>query len=245
MSNGPPPTRPQELRAFELVAEGAGMTFRDFRVVAGLGALPALMSVLWALVLGIGEVGPLHVSTIAYSLGELFLFSTFAVAWHRYILLRRRDTRASLQFWPSTRDFLYFVRLSLFLVPPQAVVVALAASRTPEESLGLLPLYLVAELGAMIGAGLFSLGFPAMAIDRFHGFAAARQALRGATPPLIGALAIVTVAATILTQALVVPLAAGGVSTLLGAVLHTLITLGYVAVVVAIVSIAYRRRVGT
>ena len=129
-------------------------------------------------------------SSSIHAIARLFLLSVFAVAWHRYLLLGKRDTSVPIQFWPGTRDVKYFGRLILFLLPQEIVLVAMQAHD--------LLLVLVLLLITLFIAAPFALAFPATAVDDYQGLLAARRRLRGATLQLVGAILLSFVAITVL-----------------------------------------------
>ena len=222
---------------YQTVGEAFRLTFRNFRTMLGLALAPMVLAVLLPAVMRLdlqSEAG--SELLIVHAIARLFLLSVFAVAWHRYLLLGRRDTSVPIQFWPGARDVKYFGRLMLFLLPQEILLVAMQAQD--------LFLVLVLLLVTLFIAAPFALAFPATAVDNYRGLIAARRALRGATLQLVGAILLSFMAITILLF-------------LLGGVLGSLIlaTFGPGAMVsffnaltfltigipVAVVTVAYRK----
>lgn len=171
------------LRVFETVGEAFRLTFRHFRVMLGLALVPMVLAVLLPSVMRLNieeEISPeLH---MIHAVVRLFLLSVFAVAWHRYLLLGRRDTSLAVQFWPGVRDLRYFGRIALFLLPQEVI---LAASQPKDLSVVFLLL-----LATVVAISPFALAFPATALDTYRGLGDARKALQGSTLQLIGAICL-------------------------------------------------------
>jgi hypothetical protein len=171
------------LRVYETVGAAFRLTFRNFRVMLGLALLPMVLAVLLPSVMRLDveeSISPeLH---MIHAVVRLFLLSVFAVAWHRYLLLGKRDTSVALQFWPGFRDVRYFGRLALFLLP-QEVFLAVA------QPTNLFPVFLLL-LATIIAISPFALAFPAIALETYTGLGASRRFLQGATLQLVGAIFI-------------------------------------------------------
>ena len=232
---------PRRLGVYETVGEAFRLTFRNFRAMLGLALAPMALAVLLPAVMRLDlQTMESAELLIAHAVARLFLLSVFAVAWHRYLLLGRRDTGLAVQFWPGLRDVRYFGRLVLFMLPQEIVLVAMDA----QNLFAVLLLLLI----TLFVAAPFALAFPATAVDDYRGLIAARRALRGATLQLVGAILLSFVAITVLLFLL------GGVfGTLVlanfgpGAMVSffnalTFLTIG---VPVAVVTVAYRKLVGS
>ena len=182
---------PPRLRVYETVGEAFRLTFRNFRTMLGLALAPLVLAVLLPAVMRLDlQTDVSDLQLVIHAIARLFLLSVFAVAWHRYLLLGKRDTGVPIQFWPGTRDLRYFARLILFLLPQEIILVAMQAHD--------LLLVLVLLLITLFVAAPFALAFPAMAVDNYQGLMAARRALRGATLQLVGAILLSFVAITVL-----------------------------------------------
>ena len=176
---------------YETVGEAFRLTFRNFRTMLGFALAPMVVAVLLPAVMRLDlQSDASSVQLIIHAFARLFLLSVFAVAWHRYLLLGRRDTSVPIQFWPGARDVKYFGLLILFLLPQEIVLVAMQAQD--------LFLVLVLLLITLFIAAPFALAFPAMAVDNYRGLLAAHRTLRGATLQLVGAILLSFVAITVL-----------------------------------------------
>ena len=222
---------------YETVGEAFRLTFRNFRTMLGFALAPMVLAVLLPAVMRLDlQSDASSVQLIIHAFARLFLLSVFAVAWHRYLLLGRRDTSVPIQFWPGARDVKYFGLLILFLLPQEIVLVAMQAQD--------LFLVLVLLLITLFIAAPFALAFPAMAVDNYRGLLAARRTLRGATLQLVGAILLSFVAITVLMFLL------GGV---LGSVIlatfgpgamvsfFNALTFLTVGIPVAVITVAYRK----
>ena len=228
---------PPRLRVYETVGEAFRLTFRNFRTMLGLALAPLVLAVLLPAVMRLDlQTDASAVQLVIHAIARLFLLSVFAVAWHRYLLLGKRDTAVPIQFWPGTRDVKYFGRLVLFLLPQEIILIAMQAHD--------LMLVLVLLLITLFIAAPFALAFPATAVDDYQGLLAARRKLRGATLQLVGAILLSFVAITVLLFLL------GGVLGSLvlatfgpGAMVSFFNALTFltVGIPVAVVSVAYRK----
>ena len=182
---------PPRLDVYRTVGEAFRLTFRNFRTMLGLAIAPMVLAVLLPAVMRLDlQTMASSELLIIHAVARLFLLSVFAVAWHRYLLLGTRDTGIAIQFWPGMRDLKYFGRLIIFLLPQEIVLVAMQAQN--------LLVVLLLLLITLFVAAPFAFAFPATAVDNYHGLAAARRALRGATLQLVGAILLSFVAITIL-----------------------------------------------
>ncbi len=228
---------PPKLDVYGTVGEAFRLTFRNFRTMLGLALAPMALAVLLPAVMRL-DVQDLTSPELLmiHAIARLFLLSVFAVAWHRYLLLGRRDTGIAIQFWPGMRDLKYFGRLILFLVPQEIILIAMQAQN--------MFVVLLLLLITLFVATPFALAFPATAIDHYQGLIAARRALRGATLQLGGAILLSFVAVTVLLF-----LFGGIFGTLVlasfgpGAMVSFFNALAFltVGIPVAVVSVAYRR----
>ena len=228
---------PPRLGVYETVGEAFRLTFRNFRTMLGLALAPMVLAVLLPAVMRLDlQTMASAELLIIHAIARLFLLSVFAVAWHRYLLLGRRDTSMAIQFWPGMRDLRYFSRLILFLLPQEIVLVAMKAQD--------LLLVLVLLLITLFVAAPFALAFPATAIDNYRGLLAARRALRGATLQLVGAILLSFVAITVLLFLLggvfgTLVLASFGPSAMVS--FFNALTFLTIGIPVAVVSVAYRK----
>ena len=231
---------PPRLGVYKTVGEAFRLTFRNFRTMLGFALAPMVLAVLLPAVMRLDlEAEAAEELLIIHAIARLFLLSVFAVAWHRYLLLGRRDTRVAIQFWPSTRDVKYFGRLVLFLLPQEIVLVAMQAQD--------LFLVLLLLLITLFVAAPFALAFPATAVDDYRGLMAARRVLRGATLQLVGAILLSFVAITVLLFLLggvfgTLVLASFGPSAMVS--FFNALTFLTVGIPVAVVSVAYRELAG-
>ena len=205
-------------------------------IVAGIAALLLLPAVMRLDL----QSEASDVQLVIHAIVRLFLLSVFAVAWHRYLLLGTRDTSVPVQFWPGMRDVKYFARIMLFLLPQEIILLAIEAQN--------LFLVLLLLLITLFVAAPFAFAFPATAIDEYRGFGAARRALRGATMQLVGAILLSFVAITVLVFLLggifgSLVLASFGPGAMVS--FFNALTFLTVGIPVAVVSVAYRRLVGT
>ena len=181
---------PPRLGVYKTVGEAFRLTFRNFRTMLGLALAPMALAVLLPAVLRIDfETESSSWLYIINAIGQLFLLTSFSVAWHRYLLLGTRDTNVAVQFWPGMRDLRYFGIAVLFLLPQEIILIAVHIED--------LVLPLVLTLITLCVAAPFSLAFPAIAVDNYQGLLAARRALRGATLQLVGAFLLSYVAVVI------------------------------------------------
>ncbi len=237
--HGPP--SPPRLAVYATVGEAFRLTFRNFRTMLGLALAPMALAVLLPAVMRLDlQTMASPELLIIHAVARLFLLSVFAVAWHRYLLLGTRDTGVPVQFWPGMRDVKYFARIMLFLLPQEIILLAIEA-----QNLFLVLLLLVITLFV---AAPFAFAFPATAIDEYRGFGAARRALRGATMQLVGAILLSFVAITVLVFLLggifgSLVLASFGPGAMVS--FFNALTFLTVGIPVAVVSVAYRRLVGT
>lgn len=236
--HGPP--SPPRLEVYRTVGEAFRLTFRNFRTMLGLALAPMVLAVLLPAVMRLDlQTMASAELLIIHAIARLFLLSVFAVAWHRYLLLGTRDTSVPVQFWPGMRDLKYFARIMLFLLPQEIVLLAIEAQNLMLVLLLLITLFIAAP---------FALAFPATAVDDYRGFGAARRALRGATLQLVGAILLSLVAITVLLFLLggifgSLVLASFGPGAMVS--FFNALTFLTVGIPVAVVSVAYRKLVGT
>ncbi len=234
---GPGAPLPPSLGVYATVGEAIRLTFRNFRVMLGLAAIPMVLAILLPAVLRL-DLQDMESAEllIVHEVVRLFLLAVFAVAWHRYLLLGTRDTSVAVQFWPGLRDVKYFLRLVLFLLPQEIVLVA-AQAQDP----GLVLLLLLITLLIVTP---FSMIFPATAVDSYAGFASAYGLLKGAALKLLGAMLLSFLAIAmvlfliggIFGPFVLVNFGLGGMVSFINAL--TFLTVG---VPVAVLSVAYRK----
>ena len=129
------------------------------------------------------------------------IWAIFAVSWHRFVLLGRKDSTGPVQFLLRRRELRFFLYTLIFLLPFYIVSVLSRSvfgrvfrepsMETFQSSFDVLMILGGVMVVAFIIMICCTLIFPAIAVDSDRGFGTAWRQLRGSTWRLIWALVIV------------------------------------------------------
>lgn len=171
-------TAETKLPVLRTVVDAYGFVFRNIKPFFALAAIPIALTIgisfvrlvrlgrSPAMILAVPEIdGWYYLENFAFN----FIWCVFAVSWHRYVLLGRRDTASPLQFHIGRRELRFFLYSLIFLVP----LTVLRSS----FSFG----FWAAGIIISVVWVRCLLIFPAVAVDGYEGLAVAWTQLRGAT----------------------------------------------------------------
>ncbi len=250
---------PSKVWIWELAFGGFIAVFGNLKIFAALAAVPFAIEIVAAVTIfdelgnANDEAAPLGTGILSWWWSELlgaFLGAVFAVAWHRFILLGRRDSTDPVQFRLGLREAKFFFYLLLLILPFDLADPSRSPFVPPSlDGLGMMSVRLgLFVLGAVVWVR-FCFIFPALAVNADRGLVSAWRETRGVGWRIFWALILVGLIWVILEG--IVSDAVGSVmqsSTGVGAyvVLALEFLLGYLgyAVTVGVVSLAYRRRTG-
>lgn len=194
------------------VNEAYVFVFRNLKPFFTLATIPIILTIILFLVVlarhggSIPEdIGLIKLDVWHYlgSLANQFIWSVFAVSWHRYYLLGRRDTVGPIQFHVGRRELRFFFYDLIFIVPLIAVTTYLITVSMVIESSGNVNLGLLFSSLAVMFIILFLwarclLIFPAVAVEDDKGLTIAWTQRRGTTWRLTAAFLVASIPLIIL-----------------------------------------------
>lgn len=247
MSNGPSPS-PAGFSVGRTVGEAYAFVFRHWRALVGLGALPMLA--VFAVNLAALYLRFTTGSFLWMLSGLLIVWvilSSFAVSWHRYVLLGEKPGGAPFHFSFGPREGRYFVYAMLVLLPLIAVsLLALLLMQDPTAStnrpLALLGL-IVMSVGLVVAIRL-SLAFPSVAVDGGHDAKQAWALSKGSGWRLFMLLILTLMPSELAGQLVVLVMAGAGSIGLAPRFLGALVEFVGGTVLITGLSLAFRELVG-
>ena len=194
-------TKRGKVSIWRLATGAYGIVFKNLGAFAALAIIPMALNYVLLIVLAIvapgmnvdpAQAGPANFWWWVSIAVSSIVASVFAVAWHRFVLLRRRDSFTPAQFRLGPREikfFLYVVLLSL----PWYVSAGLTGEMTtsPEPSPILVLAMLVVFVGAVFAWLRLSFILPATAIDAEIGLGGAWHATWGVSWRILWATVLV------------------------------------------------------
>ena len=247
MSNGSGPL-PAGFSVGRTVGEAYAFVFRQWRALGALGALPLLA----AFLVNVAAM-QLRLSTgsFLWMLSGLLIawviWSSFAVSWHRYVLLAEKPGGVPFHFSFGPREGRYFVYAMLILLPFIAVSLhALLLMQDPSASenqvlafLGLI----VTAVGLVVAIRL-SLAFPSVAVDGGHDIKQTWALSKGSGWRLFLVLILALLPSELVGQLVLLSLAAGGSVGLVPRFIGALVEFVGAAVLITALSFAFRQLTG-
>jgi hypothetical protein len=187
-----------------MVADAYSFVFHNLKPFFALATIPIILTTgLWVVEFA-HHGGPYaaalenhDVDAWSYldSLANEFVWSVFAVGWHRYVLYGFRDTTAATQFYVGHRELRFFFYTVIFLVPYTVAMTFLQAKiflyfDNPTSAAMYTALLLIILFVFWFRCFLI---FPAVAVDCDEGLAVAWAQLVGSSWSLFSALIIILV----------------------------------------------------
>jgi hypothetical protein len=197
-----------KLPVWRTVTDAYGFVFHNLKPFFALAAIPiALLVGLWIINLvrhgGTPAVmfddGEINAWRYFEKLINLFIWTVFAVSWHRYVLLGKPVESSPLQFHIGRREFRFFLYDLIFVGASEIVLSAMDMFSEDMNSLSLggflavLSGFLVVEIVIFIVWTRCLLLFPAVAVEGDEGFVVAWNQLRGTTWRLISTICIASI----------------------------------------------------
>lgn len=201
MSNtGPVSAGPPPFQVAEIVGRSFKFLFQNISTLIFLGAMPVIV------IAGLTIVGELLHSdggSAFWHLGAnlilLYVLASFAVSWHRYVLLGEVSKRHVLELGFGAREARFFL-YSLIPAAPGLLLGVLALALPPDKLTG--PFVLLFALQIILLLRLAML-FPAISLEEDRGVGAAWQMLTGTSWRLFLAWLLATMPLALLSLPLV------------------------------------------
>lgn len=204
--------------------------------VAAVAAVPFTVSLAITFLLTPERIGGW---AMVVALVSLLMFCVFAVAWHRFVLLGRRDTNFPIQFIAKHREVKYGYYLVIIFLLGMAVglVVQVAwIGLSPSNPMAHFAALIAGPIaGALIAVRLAML-LPAIAIGAPTGIRAAWRQLHGSGWRLFIALVLVSIPPVVVSFVIEGLIA----ETITGVVVVQAISWLHSALLVTVISLAYR-----
>jgi hypothetical protein len=245
-----------------------------YRIVFGnLGMFVVLAAVPMALSFGIQTASdaiidafgmPARVRLMLEEPFRWILWSVFAVAWHRFALLGRRDSASPVQFRFGRREIRYLVYSAIVATPlliarvPTMMIVHNLQQMAGWHAVGLGLIALTAIIGGIYLLLRVSFVFPSVSVERPTGFRQSWRETRGATTRIFWATFLASIPIAVVDRLLrevvlamepaVARLGGGYLDNLLGrwmlaaTVAQLLLSFLFSAVLVSALSLTFRDR---